>query len=626
MMIFTKFCGCLNLILLLVLLTNAFHSVNSQPSHTRSVSPAANPNLKIPIISQKQASCYEAMKADIGWYNGIIAYRMNNSYTFSSRAKRAEGSGAEGDVHTLTAYKGLSEADTIENYRKEGPLNLNVADVVSVIAIEEINRIYKDKQLSTFRKFIAKIPTSEDDHPDSKYEFTLFISQPSFVFKHDENKLGMVFRLGPGSVYKWQKGWNPNLTGRYNLEGSVIVSKTSLSLISGTVKGTVVAIKVAEADFSIALDVKKVKIYNQVELKYALDKYFHKTFVDSDFPLGVVIANPDEKISDSLHPKSFRMKMFRSSHSPLSGTGFLGIFIMTSTNRKLKDEELKLPNKFDLIPNGFTSALIISNKLLYEKVLPESLESPYFSFSPKARTDSGKFCQIYEPVLERTATPLKGVTYATCDCGFGYGHPRRTFHTAYGPDSGGEQTVLDFSFRRKGDNSFVMSLVTEFDVGDCIVNTWGVYDQKKECKITKDMAKVNYTNTLTLDLSNEKVTLGGSDLNVDTIKKPAYKVRSDMYPDIVQNTGRHFYYQVHDSTKGKSWYREAYMFTSPRAGFGGTLSKDVQSKWVPKLTLSGLNTYLLNRIIYPGGSIYDLKRLTMSSQDLVLWGNTKTNT
>eukprot|EP01135_Chromosphaera_perkinsii_P007509 Nk52_evm2s905 gene=Nk52_evmTU2s905 len=105
-----------------------------------------------------------------------------------------------------------------------------------------------------------------------------------------------------------------------------------------------------------------------------VQQYFTETFHDKDYILGTVILNPeDPAIINGLSPKSFIMETVKDAFSR-SGNGFLVIMIQTDGAALTDMTRNQNPTKFNMVPDGYDSALYITNRALYNSIYLESFK------------------------------------------------------------------------------------------------------------------------------------------------------------------------------------------------------------------------------------------------------------
>ena len=287
------------------------------------------------------------------------------------------------DTHRTMKKATQNVEQTRQALERNGPVNNNV-DVISVVSTTEINNIFAQKKLSKFTKFQHVLKNLPLDHPKTEYRVKLNIGQPMFYFSEIRYTLGMAFHFGEGSELSFIPGWRPDASRTIQLQDTYATCEISLSVVEGKVNDSYVALSITDTKVNMVIDSNVVQGSVSSSLAKAFETFFKKTFVQNEYILGKVVINSSEGApSVHMQPKRFKMKVVPDYNNPLHGTGFLVFFIQTSSNRELEERHLHVPNTFNLLPDQYTSGLIITNYHLHNAVLPFKASSDYFTFGPK---------------------------------------------------------------------------------------------------------------------------------------------------------------------------------------------------------------------------------------------------
>eukprot|EP01135_Chromosphaera_perkinsii_P007504 Nk52_evm1s901 gene=Nk52_evmTU1s901 len=188
--------------------------------------------------------------------------------------------------------------------------------------------------------------------------------------------MGMAITCVEGSTVTHTRGFDGQVRVS-DMTGVEFMTEIALHQIQGQVNDYHVALDVSQTEFQV--DISGMDPGAVYYFEMAIQQYFIDNFVDSNYILGTVFFNPDgSNILNDMVPKTFKMKTIPDVWSSKDGDGFLALFIMTTTSEEIEDRFLHVPPEFNLVPDGSTTALYISNKLFYTRVLPVSMQSGDF--------------------------------------------------------------------------------------------------------------------------------------------------------------------------------------------------------------------------------------------------------
>ena len=521
------------------------------------------------------------------------------------------------DTHRTMKKATQNVEQTRQALERNGPVNNNV-DVISVVSTTEINNIFAQKKLSKFTKFQHVLKNLPLDHPESEYRVKLNIGQPVFYFSDGRNELAMAFHFGEGSELTWVPGWNPDGQQTFSLSKTHATCKIGLQIVEGKVDGSYVTLRAKETKVNMVLG-GNVKDIVRVSLAKAFESFFKKTFIEKDYILGKVVMDPS-KGAPSVHmqPKRFKMKVVPDYNNPLHGTGFLVFFIQTSSNRELEERHLHVPNTFNLLPDQYTSGLIITNYHLHNAVLPFKASSDYFTFGPRkvegdkahpyyettARTVKTRFSSMKELYCEEESRQIigrDGVIYEeSCET--------KTRTGSYSVESNNMKVTND------GNKALKLTMDLKYNAGDCEMDktAWfGGGTTVSKCETLSNMVTIRAETSYEITLSDEKIIITNKD-------KVAYETKQD-------------------ATYGDKSYC---LWKGPSPTLCINYSKQMNKKikqaadenfdtvkkasWTPSPTFDPINTFSVNRIFFTDENIYKFENVQLT-RDLIVWGETKSS-
>eukprot|EP01135_Chromosphaera_perkinsii_P011724 Nk52_evm2s2485 gene=Nk52_evmTU2s2485 len=279
---------------------------------------------------------------------------------------------------------GQTAADTRSHLKSFGPVN-NKADAVSAISLAKINALFAEKyadKKDDSRKFTNY--TSDPYTPwgsTAEYTVDLILSSPLFVFI--ENRLHMTVELQKGSKVT-AKLTNGTEMVKDIVPGTPAVTSAPLTRVTGSSDDYSVALNINQTEWIVKLDIGKETVDPTFEghVQKGLQSYFTSTFHDSDYILGTMILNPDQPgIIKGLDPKEFIMRTVEDAYGR-SGNGFLVLMIQTDGAPLTDATPNNLPTKFNLVPDEYDAALYITNRALYNSIYLESFSPVVSGLTP----------------------------------------------------------------------------------------------------------------------------------------------------------------------------------------------------------------------------------------------------
>eukprot|EP01135_Chromosphaera_perkinsii_P011723 Nk52_evm1s2485 gene=Nk52_evmTU1s2485 len=488
-----------------------------------------------------------------------------------------------GTLKRRTDVAGQTAADTRSKIRSFGSVNTQ-ADVVSAISLAKINALFAEKyadKKDDSRKFTNY--TSDPYTPwgsTASYWAKLVVGPPLFAFI--DNDLHMTVELEKGSaiIAKFANGTE---VAKDIVSKTPVITSAPLTRVKGTSKDFSVVLNINETQWIVHLNIGSETVDPSFEayVQKGLQSYFTATFHDSDYILGTVILNPEAPgIIKGLNPKEFIMRTVEDAYGR-SGNGFLVLMIQTDGASLTDTTPKQLPTKFNLVPDGYDTALYITNRALYNSIYLDSF-APIASGLTPAEVDGtlnyksggvhvGNLNQPdYCPPIDDVCLDIKSVDHYVRTSTFTTthsddAHPQRlSIHGALSQTFRGcRTTVLGnppkascFSFTAVGDFSINLS----FDFS-----------------LTEELIDIKYVTS-------------------------DYKMDGDF-----------------SSKWWETWFVGTKDFIKKKANEWGETSAGLIKNNPPKI--QSLNTFRLNRILFPINNIYSYKEV-YSLADLVLFGNT----
>eukprot|EP01135_Chromosphaera_perkinsii_P004310 Nk52_evm2s277 gene=Nk52_evmTU2s277 len=460
--------------------------------------------------------------------------------------------------HMLKNRRSAVAGQTVEEtrtYLKDfGSVN-TMADAVSVISLAKINALYEQKYA---------------DAKDDTNKFTNFTSTPYTPW-------------GTSTAFWVDLAFGPPLW--------VFVDETlqmTMEMKAGMGKSDEysVAINITQTRWNIKLDVKDGPIDPSVESYVAkgVQQYFTETFHDKDYILGTVILNPeDPAIINGLNPKAFIMETVKDAYSR-SGNGFLVIMIQTDGAALTDTTRNQHPTKFNMVPDGYDSALYITNRALYNSIYLESFKPVVSNLRATGDGKGGLMYKTGDFALGELTQP-SGCT----DSGGMYGGCRYTDETS---------TVYTTNFVSSHGNDATPNRLSVHAAGT--IQFVGCNTYMPFMSTRASCAEADADGKFALDMDFD-FTLDKSDV-ISVKATSSHKFTCD------------FKSSFFDDLQGLT---KEYVKKSADA-WGGKASKAVEDH-PPKI--QSLNTFRLERILFPRKNIYSYKEVHILS-DLVLFGNT----
>eukprot|EP01135_Chromosphaera_perkinsii_P003839 Nk52_evm14s257 gene=Nk52_evmTU14s257 len=467
-----------------------------------------------------------------------------------------------------------SSTDTLNNLTAYGSVNDNV-DIISLISISKINSLFAeraakgDKTLMT--EFNANLTGNMwwADDPRTFYYFSLKLGSPKFFFDPTRKELGMGFKFQNGSTILKHLGWNGNET-TLDVSGSAMTAKITLDKVKGQADAVSVALNISQTEFAVSFGPSVdpgVVPYFQV----AIQKFFIENYHDKNYVLGTVIVNQNSTIIPSLNPKMFKMTIVPDAQRPGNGDGFLALFIQTTTTN-LPDYQLKLPSEFNLVPDGFDTALYITNQNFYQNVLKESFTGVK---ALKVTADSRGIYSVTDGSL-----PTFNKAYYINGC-----HLTDWIFTCSWTNHF-DAAVTPAGMKQKSTGNtkelaFNMGSSTEVNYCDA----W--------CSTSSQSATQTYSSTYTFGISSssDEVIITG---------------KTDATNNLPSSSGWTNF-----------WTNTGYISTNFDS-YSGEISR-YMSDAMPKI--SNLNIFRASRLLFPDRQIHQFKDVNLVA-DLVMWGNT----
>eukprot|EP01135_Chromosphaera_perkinsii_P006138 Nk52_evm4s418 gene=Nk52_evmTU4s418 len=368
--------------------------------------------------------------------------------------------------------------------------------------------------------------------------------------------------------------------------GVPLTTIVSLAQIVGKGREYSVAINIAQTRWNIKLDVKDGPIDPSVESHVAkgVQQYFTETFHDKDYILGTVILNAeDPAIINGLSLKSFIMETVKDAYSR-SGNGFLVIMIQTDGAALTDMTRNQHPTKFNMVPDGYDSALYITNRALYNSIYLESFK-PFVSN------------------LRTTGDGKGGLMYKTGDFAIGELTQPSGCHDSGGMYGGCQyinetNTVYTSNFISSHSNDATPNRLSVHAAGT--IQFLGCNTHIPFMSTRASCAEAHADGKFTLDM----------DFDFTLDKSDVISVKATSFPKFSGDFKSSFFDDLEGLTK-------EYVKESADA-WGVKASKAVKDH-PPKI--QSLNTFRLERILFPRKNIYSYKEVHILS-DLVLFGNT----
>eukprot|EP01135_Chromosphaera_perkinsii_P005176 Nk52_evm2s321 gene=Nk52_evmTU2s321 len=564
----------------------------------------------------------EKMKAAVEEFTQISKNRqaaMNSTFIDKNVAfKSNENAYFSTVIDTRLSSKTFTQNadDTSKELEKYGPIN-NDADVISLISTTEINAIYEQKQLSKFRKFQYVIKNLPMDHPDSRYDVRLNILQPMFYFSQLRNQLSMAFRFGEGSQFTFIPGWNVNARHTIPLEGDHATFEISLSQVDGNADGSYATINIKATKVNVALDSDRVKRTVSDVLANQLEAFFKANFIDRDYIVGKVILDPSEGFpSTHMTPRRFKMKVVPDVNNPAHGTAFLAFFIQTTSTKELEYKDLELPSRFNLIPDEYTSMLIVSNRLLHQNLIPEKAKSKYFSFEgSEISVTKGKsyYTTIAKP-LKTYYSPVKSMSCKRREVRRKIGTQKPDLSAVNVCDiytqEGKEVEINNIQVRNSDGLGLELSMDIDYDVGDCEKDyTYYVLGgtNLEKCEKLKNDVTMHVKTEYGIRVQDEQILIEKPSTKISWKKNPEYREKKYCLFKGVNWSCRDYSHDVHPKIEESGTENESYLKAS---------------EWAPVPSFGSINSFSVNRVFFTERNIFKFEKARLIS-DLVVWGQTK---
>eukprot|EP01135_Chromosphaera_perkinsii_P005056 Nk52_evm3s312 gene=Nk52_evmTU3s312 len=489
--------------------------------------------------------------------------------------------------HRRSDIVGQTVDETRSHLKGFGSVN-TMADAVSVVSLAKINALYAQKyanEKDDTHKFtnFTSIPYTPWGS-STEFWVDLVFGPPLWVFV--DATLQMTMELQAGSKIYAKRSDGSVMTKELRA-GVPVTTAVSLTRVAGKFNDFSVAINITQTEWSIKMDIKNSTIDPSFEsyVTRGLQQYFTETFHDKDYILGTLILNPeDPKIISGMNPKAFIMEAVEDAYSR-SGNGFLVIMIQTDGAALTDMTRKQNPIKFNMVPDGYDSALYITNRALYNSIFMES-------FKPVVSN------------LQATGDGKGGLTYKTGGLALGkLTQPSGCANSDsfYGGCKYTEETNMVYT------TDFVASYAN-----DATPNRLSIHAARKNihflgCSATP-MGRYGWSpcratkadGIFTLDMDFDFVFDKTGFISVNTTSSHAFN------GDFASN----FWDNVFGISK-------EYLKKTANV-WGDNTSKAVTDN-PPKI--QSLNTFRLERILFPYKNIYSYKEVHVLS-DLVLFGHT----
>ncbi|NET87949.1 MAG: hypothetical protein F6K45_07620 [Kamptonema sp. SIO1D9] len=276
-------------------------------------------------------------------------------------------------------------------------------DVVFNMGLDQINSALRDQyeslKTNTTYKNTITVDTSED-YPGGVTvinKFTINYGYPLLTFSvNSTNSATLKMEILSGSVQKCSKvGSGPiNCDSPEDISGETLTAIIDLGKVAGqtVVDGAVhdvlkVQLNMAEGAFTISnidlSDVTKVEFNKQVKAYFVNNPVI---FLINELDLTHI---PTLK---ALKPSNFLFKPYESA----SSTQMLQLFIMTGGRGLLNYSQAFLNNIPEPLPEGQDSSMMVRSEVVFEDVLPQSLQNSNWTLAGVDPQDphkawSGKF-------------------------------------------------------------------------------------------------------------------------------------------------------------------------------------------------------------------------------------------
>jgi hypothetical protein len=252
-------------------------------------------------------------------------------------------------------------------------------DVVCAMSAERISKLFEDKYNREETSGVIKHIVYSEESFYGTISFDFFVGPPLISFIKDDEKHCMLrIEIKKGqAVAKNAKGEekiqnipkDPNDPNHYYITATI-----PLAITEGKVKNGHDVVINFEETAEVHIDLNFDPMIME-EAESAMKNYYAKELKGKDWSLGTLIY---DEIPDLIYltPTSFE---FATSVRPYdkTDTGCLLLFITTKDGQKGTSKELtgKDGRLYTPYPDGHSAALIISNKVLYGKILLGQMNS-----------------------------------------------------------------------------------------------------------------------------------------------------------------------------------------------------------------------------------------------------------
>eukprot|EP01135_Chromosphaera_perkinsii_P011725 Nk52_evm3s2485 gene=Nk52_evmTU3s2485 len=487
-----------------------------------------------------------------------------------------------GTLHRRSDVTGQTVADTRNQLKSFGSVNTQ-ADAVSVISLAKINALYAQKyadekdQSTKFTRYESE--TYKPWGSPTSYSADLIVGPPMFTFIN--NNLYMTVELQKGSKIT-AKLTNGTEMVKDIVPGTPAVTSAPLTRVTGSSDDFSVALNINQTEWIVKLDIGKETVDPTFEghVQKGLQSYFTSTFHDSDYILGTMILNPDQPgIIKGMNPKEFIMRTIEDAYGR-SGNGFLVLMIQTDGAPLTDATANQIPTRFNMVPDGYDTALYLTNRALYNSIYLESFSPVVSGLRPvevnRALTYTTGALQLGNL---NQADECKVALFGGCqDTRKDHDIKTSGFSAVHSEDAHPQRLTIR------------ATSTTEFKGCNALA-----YPGSRFLSCASVSTNGDFTNNLKFDfsLSNEIIDIQFSS---------DHKLEGDF--------GTSFWERLFGGSKE---------YIERKANEWGQTSANLIKNNPPKI--ASLNAFRLNRILFPQENIYSYKEVH-SLTDLVLFGNT----
>ena len=255
-------------------------------------------------------------------------------------------------------------------------------DVVFNLGLEQINDALRDQydtlQTDTTYKNTINVETSENYPGDVTVinKFTINYGYPLLTFSvNNTNTATLNMEILSGSLQRCsQVGSGPiNCDPPEDISGETMTAIVDLGKVAGqtTVDGELHDVLKVQLDMSEgAFTISNIDLSDPTKVEF--NKEVKAYFVNN--PVFFLINELDLKnipTLDALKPSNFLFKPYESA----SGTQMLQLFIMTGGRALLNYSQAFLNNIPEPLSLGQSSSMMISSKVMFKDVLPQSIQN-----------------------------------------------------------------------------------------------------------------------------------------------------------------------------------------------------------------------------------------------------------